>query len=340
MKKRGPASLTVIFFTVFLYYILVVHLISLLPILANTFALALPSSFLLEEQRKLYKKAPMRSMFQGDAACVTSDSRLGYRPKQGTCHFSNYEFDTRLEFTSAGAANIPSPAENRLRIAVLGDSHAMGWGVSTEQSFAYLLAEKGYSVTNLSNASYGTEQQLLSLQAYQEVDQFDLIVIQYCDNDLGKNLRGLDQYINQEINAYKKRKRLDFTASQKFSNASRYYLSTYSFLSILRLPFDVISGVETEYDTLSREVTTEHQAAMLSVIRRYRPDLDAPIVVFYSNPYGKRFDGWQHVASELGVTFTDLQLAPEHYYRIDDHLNPRGHKYIARSLALMFSRRR
>ena len=93
----------------------------------------------------------------------------------------------------------------------------MGWGVSTEQSFAYLLAEKGYSVTNLSNASYGTEQQLLSLQAYQEVDQFDLIVIQYCDNDLGKNLRGLDQYINQEINAYKKRKRLDFTASQSLA---------------------------------------------------------------------------------------------------------------------------
>lgn len=313
-------------------YTFTAHLLSVAPIFANSLGISLGVPALVDLQRQIYKAAPMRSMIQGDAACVAGDTELGYRPREGTCEFSNYEFNTKLAFLSDGSASLPTIESPRKRIAVLGDSHAMGWGVSSDQTFSSLLTRYNFSVYSFSMASFATEQEMLALLLHSDPSNFDYVIIQYCENDIGKNQREFSEYKEQEFNAYKKRRPVSFTASDKVGNASRFYLENYSFLRLMSLPFRAVSSFFDPRDSFTREETQLHQTKALRIINKYRDLIEAPIVVFYSNPHGKIFEGWEDFSTEGDVIFLDLNLSQSYYYDIDDHLNASGHLRIARAL--------
>ncbi len=127
-------------------------------------------------------------VWQGMKECVEFDEVLIYKPKIGKCHLVNPEFDTMLTFNQEGRVT-PGEVSKAGAIAVVGDSHAMGWGVNDSETFsAVLQRELGRRVYNLAVASYGTRRELLRLEASGLLNKVDTIVIQYCDNDLSENI--------------------------------------------------------------------------------------------------------------------------------------------------------
>ena len=145
----------------------------------------------------------MRSIIQGDAGCVEADNRFGYIPKKGDCIFNNFEFTSVLKFDETGSVMPSENGRNKLQnLIIVGDSMAMGWRHSYNQTFSYLLSSFGYNVTNLSMSSYGTEQEVLTAINHPNFEEADTIIIQYCANDLEKNKKQLKDYIEDEATYY------------------------------------------------------------------------------------------------------------------------------------------
>lgn len=95
---------------------------------------------------------------------------------------------------------------NHCRVVIFGDSFFMGYEVSLEKSFAYLL-EKGLKsagypceVINLAVSGFGTAEMLISLQNEGIKYQPDLVIFQWHESDLDENLRsGLFNLKNNQL---------------------------------------------------------------------------------------------------------------------------------------------
>ena len=92
-------------------------------------------------QRNFYLWGGLRDIWQSHNECVEFDQDLIFIPKENTCKFKNFEFETSLTFDKFGRYS-DHPISNGNGIAVLGDSHAMGWGVNDEETFSAILEKK------------------------------------------------------------------------------------------------------------------------------------------------------------------------------------------------------
>ncbi len=144
----------------------------------------------LRDAARAHYLSHVRRVVQHEEAGARYDPELFYTLRPGQFRFVNPEFDTVLEVNDLGvrddAASLDAP-----EIVVLGDSHAMGWGVGQDESFAQQLeADLGRTVLNASVSSYGTARELMLLG---RVDRSALrvVVIQYCDNDHSENQAAL-----------------------------------------------------------------------------------------------------------------------------------------------------
>ena len=72
---------------------------------------------------------------------IEFDKDLIFIPKETSCEFKNFEYNTVLTFDKYGRYS-NHPLENGPGIAVLGDSHAMGWGVNDNETFSAILEDK------------------------------------------------------------------------------------------------------------------------------------------------------------------------------------------------------
>ena len=317
-------------FVTLLIYLLVCAIASITPIFMNVLGLATTNESVLSKQQEYYFRAPMRSIIQGDAGCVEADSELGYRQKLGDCHFKNFEFDTILKFDENGSILDSSNQSNsKSKIIVVGDSHAMGWGVSYNETFSYILSKYGYQVTNLSMSSYGTEQEILSAISNKNFSSADTIIIQYCNNDFGKNEKDISEYLEKEFNHYKKIKKSEFTIINKLHNAARFYLRNFSTTAFFKFPFQIIKSSLKDVEQPTFD-SIKHKEFVNNIISKYDDLSTKKIIIFYANGHGAKFHNWNE--SLQGIDFVDLNLKRFHYNLIDDHLNKNGHDYIANSL--------
>jgi hypothetical protein len=139
-------------------------------------------------QRSFYLHG-FRNMWRYQEECAAGDAQLTYKPVIGNCDFVNLEFDTTLSFDADGRKNSYPWDVGASRISVLGDSHAMGWGVNDDETFsAELQRLTGKRVYNLGVSSYATEREIERLLQLEALEDVDTIVIQYCDNDFRANL--------------------------------------------------------------------------------------------------------------------------------------------------------
>ena len=127
-----------------------------------------------------------RNIIQALPQCAVYDARLLYTPRPGGCRFSNREFATWLSVNAMGFRQT-TQMEGPPRIAVLGDSHAMGWGVEDHETFASLIEQSlGEKVANLSVSSYDTARELIALSR-SKLKEVRTIIIAYNHNDAGEN---------------------------------------------------------------------------------------------------------------------------------------------------------
>lgn len=185
--SRPPTTTLIVFYLKVAFFNVLLSLALLETVLAAM--LALPGVYVLLPQpaltflRILYKQSAMPLI---PPECARHDPHLTYTLQPGTCLFSGKEFSNTLRINSQGLRD----DEDSLRapqIIVLGDSHAMGWGVDQEDTFPQLIErQSGLKVLNAAIASYGTVRQRRLLDRI-DTTRLTYLIIQYCDNDYLEN---------------------------------------------------------------------------------------------------------------------------------------------------------
>ena len=142
-------------------------------------------------------------------------------------------------------------------VIVLGDSHAMGWGVGQEEALPQVLARKsGRRVLNAAVSSYGTARELLLLDRL-DASRLRVLVVQYSDNDLPEN-RTFRENGNQ----------LPIMSEAQYQNIVRHYASQRSYYPgkyVYRLFLKVFRLEEPEPDQLRMDPVTPAEEAELFV---------------------------------------------------------------------------
>ena len=139
--------------------------------------------------RKYYREYHLkfeRKVIQYQEDCAQFDPELFYTLKPGRCNFRSREFDVAFHINRLGVRDDEMSLEAP-QILVVGDSHAMGWGVRQEETFAQgLEALTGKKVLNLGVSSYGTVRELKILRRV-DLSRAKFLIIQYCRNDYDEN---------------------------------------------------------------------------------------------------------------------------------------------------------
>lgn len=273
-------------------------------------------------QKNLYMKAT-RSIWQNQVSCVDFDDELIYKPKIGACQFNNAEFRTTLNFSAEGRFTGEKPAG--VGIAVIGDSHAMGWGVQDEETFAAELQKlTGRPVYNLAVASYGTVREVLRLEKSSLLDKVDTIIIQYYNNDLPENRRG---HITGADENKKKFEKIT-TENKSFTGLLRMVGKTYSFA--FSLPFKRMKTKAMK----PPENFVPHYQSLMKVLESNASLKNKRVLIFYSTGNGQGFRAFPNGQDKLlpNVEFIDVIVDRGDYYRFDDHMTPAGHKNTALQL--------
>lgn len=255
--------------------------------------------------------------------CIEPDPELIYRPKVGSCRFDGIEFRTTLSFTGTGRFTGTRPPGTG--IAVIGDSHAMGWGVNDLETFsAHLQRLTGRPVYNLGVASYGSIRELIRLENSGVLDRVDTVIIQYCNNDYAEN-KGFDTAAREQLGA----ELFGQFERPEARRAGGLSLLVEGYGLALKAPFSELAS------RLRRKNFNRHYEALIPVIARHREALrDKRVIVFYSNPYSQRYRNYPagRDARIPNLYFVDTGLDRSDHYRLDNHPTPAGHRKIAERL--------
>lgn len=255
--------------------------------------------------------------------CVVPDPDLIYKPADGACTFDDIEFKTTLHFTPEGRNTGPKPAG--AGIAVIGDSHAMGWGVNDHETFsAHLQKLSNRPVYNLGVASYGTAREMIRLEKSGLLDRVDTVLIQYCNNDRQENLK-FDRASREELSKliFGQQAKVPAPQPNKLAYIARGYGLT------LATPFRALS------EDLRRKNFTPHYEPFMAILEQHRVALEGKrVVVFYSNSHGQRYRNFPAGpdARMPNVYFVDLDVGPSLHRQLDNHLTPAGHQVVAERL--------
>ena len=275
-------------------------------------------------QAHLYSKWS-RNILQTKLDCVAYDPEVIYKPKIGTCHFDNVEFKTLLNFSAEGRYTGQKPSGKG--IAVLGDSHAIGWGVGDEETFsAELQRLSGRPVFNLGVSSYGTVRELMSMKKSGLLDKVDTLIIQYCDNDLEENI-GFRPSSPQDTT--KTFATITQPRGSSLSNEIKMLNKGYWFT--FRTPF--ASLTKRLFAKKAKSFLPHYQPA-IDAIKEHDELKGKRIIVFYSNVHGGKFRDFPAGKDQQlpNVEFIEMNLARDDYYRIDGHLTSAGHKKAGQQL--------
>ena len=280
--------------------------------------------------------------------CTQYDEDLLYRPKNGACRFANLEFDTNVTFDSF--ARLDEIKQHRINILVIGDSHAMGWGVNDTDTFAYRLEQQlNVNVVNAAVSSYGTARQFQFAEKFHK-RKYDVIIVQYCDNDFGENFNFLANsisYPRPRTLFETMRSAAPLKIPSLFSIAINSYIQLYEkFKAILFQNKQIdtqnklivtVSTAHTISSPVPRPINKRnwltHNDSLLRIVRKFRPQFaNPPILVTYANSHNRQFLNFPEHQTEDNIHFLAPNLTDRDYYVLDAHMNQRGHAKLAESL--------
>lgn len=312
--------------------VLLIYLMSIV-LLLNGVTLNFP---LIYEYQKSYYYQDLQRIWQYDPNCTKSDPQLIYSPKLGECSFNNPEFKTTLNFDELGR-KVPARVSANLDkkgIAVLGDSHAMGWGVNDEETFVNVLQQfTDKPVFNLGVSSYGTERELRRFALSGLSDKVDTIIIQYCENDHGENLTDPENvYAQNQVHGFKEV--LDTGEAQRQAISKRQIIKKHIYRAFHE-PMVWTSNLFSPPPIRQLDFE-ENNAQLKMVLNRYKSVLvGKKIYIFYVNGDGEKFIRYPPSQSEVSdeLVYLDSPLKKQDFYTLDDHLTAQGHKKLGQWLA-------
>jgi len=307
----------------------------------------------IEALREIYIDG--MSLIQYDPACARYDGRLTYRLKAPGCEFGSFEFANWYAVDSLGLrddeASLGSP-----EIIVLGDSQAMGWGVEQSESFPErletLLSRK---VLNAGISSYGTARQVMLLERL-PVFGLRALVIQYSSNDVRENLEFVDgggrlptmseaEYVSWQGTLVDSRPYVfgswvtTLVSKRLIEPVGRRLLGKPLRRGLGATPPPGTGGVPPIAVKREAAVFLETLALGPEILRR------VPLIVLHlpddrisSDTF---LDAVNRLVAEAPGDYASLRirtlslqgrLGPEHFFRVDSHLNASGHRVVAEAL--------
>lgn len=284
-----------------------------------------------------------RSLVQTDPNCVEYDKKLLYILKNGECKFNNVEFRTSILVSHGNRviarSNIEQPKQDSNRLFVLGDSYAFGWGVESSQSFSYFLQkESKFDVRNLSVPSYGTYREITKLIEGYKIDRQDILILQYCINDLSENQKFLSKINEKAVSQDIFSKSLVRNSSKKKIDSTDFIKKAFTipinrFLNFyLSLKNQNILENQRRYD-----FSNVHQKAMLKILNESKlpSDLRILVLVFDGRDSNDlKFTENPEMSSRFNLHILNLKLSRNDYFVLDDHWNSRGHKEVFRQISM------
>lgn len=278
----------------------------------------------------------LRNMYY-DCLHTTGDGYV-YKAKLGACVFTNLEYDTVLTHDAEGFRNTDTKAVTD--IVLIGDSHTQGFGVNDEENFSAVLRNRyHYTVKNLGMASYATMRELEALQQYSNGEK--VVVIQYCENDVGENVQSL-LYPRQNF-LERVKTRWEHAAALYVQQKALGWGMPAGELARRVLKGNYVTKKAFEEKHLAKRKIAMEADAFAKVLSRYRPLLsNKKVVVFESSSYGLNHPGFKPAFEaalrkrvpnlDFTVMETTARLKRSDYYWLDDHPTPKGHAHIAAML--------
>lgn len=283
-----------------------------------------------------------RSLIQFDLNCARYDSALTYTLKPGVCTFQNLEFRNEYRINHVGLrddeADLDAP-----EIIVLGDSHAMGWGVDQDESLVRVLARRsGRKVLNAAISSYGTVRELALLDRL-DTSNLKVLVIQYSDNDLPEN-----RTFRQQAGGP-----LPITPESQYQTIVRHYANQRSYYQgkyVFRLFMKVLRLETPEPDQLRMDPVAPAEEAGLflnAVMHASHVNLDdVQLIVFEVNerirparPFiaaldeVRRREEFPPFVRRLRTLDITTVVTPQDFYTLDDHMKAHGHEVVGEALS-------
>ena len=276
-------------------------------------------------QKKIYSRG-YRNIWQHKNDCTSFDKNLLYKPKIGTCNFSNLEFSTQLNFDEFSRKHFSNDKIIDLKdyILVLGDSVAMGWGVNDEETFSYLLEKlHNKKVYNLAVSSYGTVREIKRMKLSPMYENSKTIIIQYHPNDLREN-----RYLNFD-KEYTEEDYLKIFDDGKIKlNSLKFILRNYK--TSIRLFFSDLLNLIYKKNSFNLLDFTEHKKYLENVIRNGIDLEKKKVIVFLPIEAFKRIENFPKSNDE--IKYVLIKLDKSDLFIIDDHPNKKGHLKIANEL--------
>jgi hypothetical protein len=296
---------------------------------------------MLRASRGYYLEAVRRNL-QFIPGCARYDAEVSYTLEPAECQQTSFEYSVTVRANRAGLRDDESSLD-RPDVIVIGDSHAMGWGVRQEETFAAVLERAtGYRTLNMGMPSYGTAREMIALQ---RVDRSAMkyLIVQYCSNDYEENRAFLDRGNRLPV-----MREADYLRYQRRFGLERrgYYPGKHlrEFLPGMVREYVGRSPWETDPWIGSRDFEQEARA-FLAVLLGSGIDLRAAhLLVVEVESYNHNAGGFPAAVQEEVrrleeatpkplPAITPIDLAPvlteQHYYRLDDHMNARGHEAVA-----------
>jgi hypothetical protein len=310
---------------------------------ATWLALALLVYLLLPRTIETIYQHQVRTIVQHDCGRPLRDVLL-YTLTPGECRFANPEFDTRLVVDSDGFRNAPEHAgAGPVRIAVTGDSHALGWGVEQHETLAALLArDPRFTVRDLSMSSYGTPRELIAVQRH--APAADVVVLQYSDNDRAENTAFLADPVaffsgaEARSEAYWTSLRLQMSANPPTSLRRTSLVPAFQALAAT---YDLLHLPPRQTSSVPPRILGEEARLFAAVLAHFRTDLTGKTVIVYeSHPrrprpaFAKTFQAALQAQGLDHIRVLDLTgtIGPHDYFHIDEHMRASGHAKIARRI--------
>ncbi len=264
--------------------------------------------------------------------CVVFDPDLLYRPRPGSCVFANAEFRTTMHFDARGARRTPdSPPPVELtartpRLIIVGDSHAMGWGVEDHETFASVLASAhAYRTVNLAVSSYGTPRELLRLERDFALEPDDLVIIQYCDNDLAEGRHFME---SGRVGPYQVDE-LDALFAYQPTPVSAMPVAGLLLRLFWKDVWKRLAGKRTNDGTGAASPTD----AFLHALESHRVLRNRRVIVVAINGPGIGTHLSADRLAAAGISLLVPALDSGDFFSIDDHMRAQGHAKVADQLA-------
>ena len=319
-KKKYFSNILGIIFLIFINYIFIFFSLYIFSAFLLINKITPDIKLIRDYQRNFYQVGGIREIWQSNEDCIDYDKELIFVPKKTSCDFNNIEFDTSLKFDDFGRFSNHPPNDNN-GIVVLGDSHAMGWGVNDDDTFSSILENKiNRPVYNLAVSGYGTPRELIRLEKSNLINKVNTVIIQYCYNDYGENK---DFKINNQKIAKEK-----FDVIGKSKPMSFFKKLRKSFRYSLTIPIDLLTKKNQLMDFKNHKDLFENRLKESSILN------NKEILVFYVNGYDMKFFNFPKGKSNNfhNLNYYDFDIGEKYTFRVDGHLSDLGHKYVAEEL--------